>query len=340
MGRWSRSLGPGALGIVMVIMWVPSAQARMESAVYLNGQLSKVYFNDGDSFRVLEGPLAGSKARLAGYNTLEGYGKVHIWGRKTFRELYVNAKKGTLNARRGPCWNKRLMRYRPGCNKAWHCTSDMTRDGYGRILWWCPDLAFSQVRQGLAHVLSVQGPRKPNGAESKKLANLVEAQRLAVQERLGMWSRGVPEFILTSLHSFDEPYAQEKGTAYNRLVSVADGHSQKWLHKRVYKECDKVCRMEVLEPDAIVNAAQALKADPAVAPFIAKYDAEALIKIVRRFAEIGEVYWTADEHAAAMEQALAPMRQDGRLGKLKVGSCMHHAGYKRRFGANAASCLY
>lgn len=321
--------------------------AKTPSKVFLNGVPSPVYFNDGDSFRVLAGAFSGSKARLAGYNTLESYGPVHSWGAKTYWELYVNAKQGTLNARRGPCWDAQKMRPKPGCTDAWHCESDLKRDTYGRILWWCPDLAYDQIRKGLAHVMSVRGPGKEK---------LIEAQKLALKEGLGMWARGVPEFILTSTHSFDEPYAKETGTAYNRLVSVADGHSQKWLHRSVYAECEEVCRMEVTEPAAIVAAAEALKkmaraSAPALTgedksskegelgDFVAKYDGEALIKIVQRFAEVGEVVGAEAVHVAAFAKVLAAMRKDGRLGKLRRGSCMIYTSYNRRFGSSAASCL-
>lgn len=304
--------------------------AEPASKVFLNGIPSPVYFNDGDSFRVLAGQFSGSKARLSGYNTLESYGPVHGWGAKTYRELYVNAKQGTLNARRGPCWDKARGRLRPRCNDAWHCTSDLKRDGYGRILWWCPDLAYDQVRKGLAHVMSVHGPGD---------AKLLEAQRLAIGERLGMWARGVPEFVLTSTHSFSEPYAKEMGSAYNRLVSVADGHSQKWLHKRVYGECESVCRMAVVDMAPIVAAAQALKAEASVAEVVSKYDEEALIKIVRRFAEIGEVYWAAPEHVEALAKVLASMREAGTLGELRRDSCMIYTSFNRRYGSNAAPCM-
>ena len=317
-----------------------SGSAEPASKVFLNGVPSPVYFNDGDSFRVLAGQFSGSKARLSGYNTLESYGPVHGWGAKSLRELYVNAKQGTLNARRGPCWDDARGGggLKPGCNAAWHCTSDLKRDGYGRILWWCPDLAYDQVRKGLAHVMSVDGPGEPK---------LIEAQRLAISERLNMWARGVPEFVLTSTHSFSEPYAQEMGSAYNRLVSVADGHSQKWLHKREYGECEAVCRMAVVDVEAIVSAAEVVKRDPTIVKgaltmgeLVAGYDAEALIKIVRRFAETGEVYLAAPEHVEALAKVLGPMRKAGKLGELRMDSCMIYTSFNRRYGSNAAPCMH
>ena len=48
--------------------------------VVVNGLMSPVYFNDGDTFRVLSGQLSGTKARLEGFNTLESFGPVHQWG--------------------------------------------------------------------------------------------------------------------------------------------------------------------------------------------------------------------------------------------------------------------
>lgn len=189
-------------------------QARPVSRVFLNGVPSPVFFNDGDSFSVLGGALDGSKARLAGFNTLESFGGVHRWGAWTPQELYVNAKMATLNARRG----------------VWHCYSDLKRDGYGRILWNCPDLALDQVRKGLAHGMTItEHPSPPE---------IIEAQRQAQAERRGMWAHGIPKYIVTSTHSTDEGYA---GTTYNRLISTDDGHSERWEHLDVYKECQEVC---------------------------------------------------------------------------------------------------
>lgn len=201
------------LGLVALLA-AAKAEARPVSRVFLNGVPSPVFFNDGDSFTVLGGPLEGTKARLSGYNTLESFGGVHRWGDWSPHELYVNAKMATLNARRG----------------VWHCYSDLKRDGYGRILWYCPDLALDDIRKGLAHAMSItKAPSPPE---------MIEAQRLAQQEKRGMWAHGVPKYIVTSTHSADEGYA---GTTYNRLISTEDGHTEQWIHKDVYKECQEVC---------------------------------------------------------------------------------------------------
>jgi len=203
-----------AIGILALALAAAQARAEPRSRVALNGVPTPVFFNDGDSFTVLSGPLQGTKARLSGYNTLESFGPVHRWGTWDAHELYIVAKMATLNARRG----------------AWHCESDLKRDGYGRILWHCPDLAEDQIRKGLAHAMTVSTDASPPA--------YVKAQRLAMAEKRGMWAHGIPNFVLTSLHSMDEGY---EGENYNRLISTQDGHSEKWLHKDVYRECQEVC---------------------------------------------------------------------------------------------------
>ena len=212
--RWTRPLTTLALGLV-AMLWLVAPSPRDAHAkeprtkVILNGELVPVTFNDGDSFRVLNGDRA--KARLKGYNTLESYGAVHSWGTWTAKEMYVIAKMATLHARRG----------------IWECESDGKLDTYGRTLVWCPGLAEELVRLGMAHVLSVDD----NPGDPKLLA----AQREAIAAKRGLWAHGVPDFILTSLHSREED-VDGHGT-YNRLVSTKDGHSVKWRHDNKYPEC-------------------------------------------------------------------------------------------------------
>jgi hypothetical protein len=107
----------------------------------------------------------------------------------------------------------------------------MSKDGYGRVLWHCPDLAVDQIRKGLAHAMTVT----KKGADRTFLA----AQQEAMKNRVGMWAHGVPEFVLTSTHSISED--SRRSTTYNRLVSTQDGHSEKWIHSDRYAECEKVC---------------------------------------------------------------------------------------------------
>ncbi len=191
-----------------------AAWAKPVTRVFLNGVPAPVYFNDGDSFTVLGGRFDGTKTRLAGYNTLESFGPVHHWGAWDAHELYVVAKQATLNARRG----------------VWHCYSDEKRDGYGRMLWLCPDLAVDDLRKGLGHAMSITSGPSPT--------EFLEAQKLAQQEKRGMWAKGIPDFIVTSTHSNDEGYT---GVTYNRLISTVDGHTEQWQHKDNYKLCQDVC---------------------------------------------------------------------------------------------------
>ena len=76
-----------------------AASAEPASQVFLNGVPTPVFFNDGDSFRILEGPLKGTKARLAGFNTLESY-DLFISGVIGMPKNFIIAKMATLNASR------------------------------------------------------------------------------------------------------------------------------------------------------------------------------------------------------------------------------------------------
>lgn len=195
-----------------------------ESEVFVNGERMLVYFNDGDTFRVLEGSLRGSSARLVGFNTLESYGPVHQWGEWTAKELYRNSYEATKNARRG----------------GWHCKTDSDKDGYGRILADCRDLALDMINKGLAHAMTVTS----EGAT----ADLVKAQQKAIKGKVGFWKKGVPDYILTSAHSMSEFAGEEslivdvnaKKKSYDRFVSTKDGHSLVSNHTNNYKECETV----------------------------------------------------------------------------------------------------
>ena len=133
------------------------AYSEIRAKVFINEIPSPVYFNDGDSFRVLSGKLNGTKARLSGYNTLESFGPVHRWGDWHPYELYINAKMATINGRRG----------------TWHCTTDGSRDTYGRVLMICPDLATDQIRRGFAHAYQVDDtPSNPVYLRAQQEPNL------------------------------------------------------------------------------------------------------------------------------------------------------------------------
>lgn len=292
-----------------------AADARTK--VMLNGTAVAVHFNDGDSFRLLDGDFEGAKARLSGYNTLESYGAVHQWGDWTAKELYVIAKMGTYNGRRG----------------VWNCETDGKTDTYGRMLIWCPDLAEDQVRQGLAHVMSIDDAPGDRA--------LVAAQAEAVAAKRGIWAHGAPDFVLTSLHS-DEEDVEDHGT-YNRLVSSIDGHSIKWKHDLRYDECDKVCAMVYPVDTALLDAlVEPAKLDATIGPLLAGMPDADVRKALHDFAK----YRVCDREVPKdrREALNAELDKWAAAGKFGNGSgseaaCMIHVPFNRRFGGNKAKCL-
>lgn len=292
------------------------AGADAITRVFLNGRLVPVYFNDGDTFRVLEGPWRGSSNRLAGFNTLESYGPIHQWGDWHPYELFVNAKQGTMNGRRGE----------------WHCTTDGARDGYGRLLTFCPDLAVDQIRRGLAHAMEVEDRPSPPA--------LIRAQQEAIRARRGMWAHGVPDFVMTSLHSLSEdpgrPYH------YNRLVSTLDGHSESHRHRETYGECQWICNTETRVDEAAVEAAARRLRASRLAPRLTELFNLHLIGIVSRFARKNELPgYLPEELGPDLTAHLQAELDAGSLGQTHQarGSCALYVEFERRYGQNRAQCL-
>jgi len=291
-----------------------NAGAETATRVFLNGMPTPVYFNDGDSFRVLAGKLKGSKARLAGFNTLESYGPVHQWGTWSRHELSRYATLGTLNARKG----------------VWRCTSDMQKDGYGRILWDCPDLAEDQVRKGLAHAMTV--------TKDPAAAYLLEAQADAIANKRGMWAHGIPDFVLTSLHSTTENFANP----YNRQVSSKDGHSWKFRHSNAIAECQSMCT-PVRDPDADAVAARAeeLRSDPRFQKALSSLAPGAFEALIKDFMTQGILGPLPDDGIRYDLETL--LTRDISAGVLsnsgKSAACMVYVAFKRRYGATRAKCL-
>lgn len=289
-----------------------------ESKVFLNGKPVAVHFNDGDSFRVLRGRQKGAKARLAGFNTLESHGPVHQWGDWTTKEMYVLAKMATLHARRG----------------VWHCTTDGKADTYGRMLTYCPGLAEELIRLGYAHALTVTD----DPSDDKLLA----AQREAQEARRGIWAHGIPEYIVTSIHSVEEDI-NGRGT-YNRTVDTRDGHSVMWRHTTRYSECQKVCKMRFAIDDAkVAEVLSAFKADADAAKLIEGLSDDALSKAVRDFAMFRHVdREIPKERRWQLIQLFQGYLKAGWFGEQAAGeevSCMVHVDFKRRYGTGKASCL-
>ncbi len=207
------------LGLALSLLCtLPSpAQAKKKSVpqyVELDGQRERVNWNDGDSFRITKGVKKGVKARLMGYNALESYGPVHFWGAFHAYELYDVTKAATKAAKA----------------TEWVCTSDGDVDGYGRILVDCPKLREKMIRDGLAHIFAFE-----DTADPKLVAMQLEAQN----ERRGMWAKGIPTHIVTSIHSTDEKPSEAK--SYNRVCDTRTGASFVVEHSAAFKPCDGWC---------------------------------------------------------------------------------------------------
>ncbi|MDQ3031708.1 MAG: thermonuclease family protein [Myxococcota bacterium] len=295
----------------------PSVEADAWTRVFINGQIAPVHFNDGDSFRVQGGELSGTQCRLGGFNTLESFGPAHQWGDWHPYELYVNAKQATTHARRG----------------VWHCFGDGSRDGYGRLLLDCPDLAISHISHGYAHAYNIDDtPSRPE---------YLRAQQEAIRERRGMWAHGVPEYVMTSIHSADEDPARD--FHYNRLVSTYDGHTESDRHRETYGECEWVCDDEIhADEDAVTAAARRMREDRALAPLLAEHSNLHLMEFARRYARIGELpEYVSAAARAPLEARLAQERAQGLLGTTRTepGSCALYVEFTRRYGRERASCL-
>lgn len=303
--------------LVAVVAIGRTAGASGYTRVFINGSPVPVHFNDGDSFRVFGGDYRGSQCRLAGFNTLESFGPAHQWGDWHPYELYINAKMATVNARRG----------------VWHCTTDGETDTYGRVLMHCPDLVVDQIRRGYAHAYEADDSPSPPA--------YLRAQQEAIQSRRGMWAHGVPDYIMTSIHSADEDPSRE--WHYNRLISVRDGHSESMRHRETYDECAWVCAEEIrVDLDRVTAAARRLREDPAIAPRLTEFFNLHLIEFVSRYRRIGELPAYLEGPARELvERRLARERQEGSLGDTHVtrGSCMIHVPFERRYGRNRAACL-
>lgn len=287
------------------------------TTVYLNGVPAPVFFNDGDSFLVLAGRFQGGKARLTGFNTLESYGPAHVWGGWTAKEMYHLAKMATLNARRG----------------VWHCESDLKTDTYGRTLWWCPDLAADQVKYGLAHTMAV--------GDDAGRPELLKVQHEAMAARRGMWAKGVPVNVLTSLHSMDETTGEFDGN-YNRLVSTVDGRSTKWKHENVYPECTTVCsRVPLLAPARAAEIVGGLRRDDETGPVLAPFNDATLVAAVRTYYATKRLPLTLDAGISAQMLGRLEEARAGLGGDLADGddSCMIYVDFRRRFALPKPECL-
>lgn len=211
----------GPLLLALASLLVPAApRARHEArhrdataaAVVLDGAATAVRWTDGDTFRILSGPLRGRSARLQGYNTLESYGPVHLWGTWSGPELLEVARAAS----------------RVAPSATWRCRAEGEEDRYRRLLVSCPAAAAELVRRGLAMVYGVGRPADPE---------LLRLQRDAQRRGAGMWAKGVPREIVTSVHSALE--GEER--SYDRVVDTSTGVARTRPHRATYGTCRLVC---------------------------------------------------------------------------------------------------
>jgi len=198
------------------------AASRQPNTVLLDNEPLKVFWNDGDTFRVNSRAHKGEKTRLVGFNALESHGPVHRWGTWEANKLSWMSKRATDLAR-----SRRWV-----CQRVRNPEGTIASGGYGRTLVSCPDLAQAMVSAGLAHALIFD----PGDAPA-----LMESQLKAQQEGVGMWKHGVPKSIVTSVHSADEPGRSANWRAYNRVASTLTGLTRKVEHDNTYQECEEVC---------------------------------------------------------------------------------------------------
>ena len=203
----------------LLALWIALAEplgfVMPPSAVIIESERVAVSWNDGDSFRFMEGKFQRQQVRLMGFNALESYGPVHRWGSWTPFELFKVTKAATRFAR----------------NHVWHCQWDGKKDHYGRMLVYCSDLVEAMVREGYGHVYALKPP-----VDEKLLA----IQADAIKRKVGFWEKGVPKGIVTSLHSVNEQ-GGGKDKTYNRIIDTVTGLSKEHRHEAVYAACEEVC---------------------------------------------------------------------------------------------------
>jgi micrococcal nuclease len=186
-----------------------AAPHGLRGMVVLDGKEISVTWIDGDTFRP---PGTRHGARIVGYNTLETYGDVHRWGTWKPAALHALANQATVVA----------------ASRVRTCGSLGRPDRYGRDLVSCPDAARALVGEGLAMVYAME--------KDVPDPTLLALQATAQTDRRGIWAEGVPDIIVTSVHSADE-----EGGGYNRVVDTRTGQAVGRKHGRVFRECEEVC---------------------------------------------------------------------------------------------------
>ena len=199
------------LPVVEVKQEVAKLQVH-KTTVNLDGIEIEVKWDDGDTFHGVHPDGRKIKARLNAYNTLESYGPVHQWGDWTSAEFYKIAKDSGVFASK----------------TTWECMDTQQGGGYGRLLVDCPELRKQMLEQGYAHPFSMDGPAP---------ATDLNALNIGIQNRAGIWAKGTPSVLITSLHSQDE----KPQDAYNRVCDMQTGECGKRVHTETYEVCQNVC---------------------------------------------------------------------------------------------------
>jgi micrococcal nuclease len=230
-----------------------AGRGRDSARVVLDGREVAARWNDGDTFKPRG---AAHPLRVTGYNTLETYGAVHRWGAWDPAALEALAHRATEVA----------------ASQTRTCTSVDKSDVYGRGLVSCPDAAAALVGEGLAMVYAVE-PEVPD-------AKLLAIQTAAQKAGRGLWAKGVPDLIVTSVHSADEPPPANARPgrphrAHNRVVDPRTGRTTERAHDKVYATCQEVCETEGRSKSCLVyvpferrykNRPPCLQPRPALAP--------------------------------------------------------------------------
>ena len=178
--------------------------------IILGGNRVAVHWDDGDSFTFLTGPRKGKGTRLIGFNTLESYGPVHRWGEWTAHELWAVAKEAPRFA----------------ATSTWECTTQGKKDAYKRLLVDCPQLRVDMVGRGLAHVFAYDEPADPRLLDVQKRARIAER---------GIWAKGRPEQIVTSIHD------KQGSAGFLRVVSGRTGETEVVGHRVEVSMCEEIC---------------------------------------------------------------------------------------------------
>lgn len=205
----------GSRWLLVLALLLPSATLAGDSSdvdgwVILSGNRVRVHWDDGDSFTFLSGPRKGRETRLIGFNTLESYGPVHRFGEWTTHDLWAVAKEAPRFA----------------ASKTWECTTKNKRDAYDRLLVDCPQLRVDMIGNGLGHIFAYDKPADPRLIKVQKEARIAER---------GMWRKGRPEQIVTSIHD------KAGAAGFLRVVSGRTGDTEVVGHRVDVSMCEEIC---------------------------------------------------------------------------------------------------